>query len=79
MLKSLKAWAKPILGYLDDLVLIPLGMKLALKMTPTSVLDEAGAKAEARVAKDKPKNWLAAGIIILVWIAVILSIFWIVI
>lgn len=64
----------PILGYLDDLILVPLGVKLALRMTPPSVLDQARARAEARMASDKPKNWVAATIIVMVWAAVVLSV-----
>jgi len=67
----------PILGYLDDLVLIPLGVALAIKMIPAPVLEEAREKAKS--LQTKPKNWLAAIIIIVLWILVvgwILSLIW---
>ncbi len=56
----------PILGYLDDLVLIPLGVLLARRMIPGVVLAECREKAKDLV--ERPTNWLAAGVIIALWI-----------
>ncbi|QHW32347.1 DUF1232 domain-containing protein [Paenibacillus rhizovicinus] len=64
----------PIVGYLDDVILIPLGVALALKMIPDTVIRDCTVKAENRLQNGKPKNWLAGSIIIVVWIAVF---FWI--
>jgi uncharacterized membrane protein YkvA (DUF1232 family) len=58
----------PILGYLDDVILIPLGVSIALKMIPKSVIQECIIKAEERMKKGKPKNWLVGSFIILIWI-----------
>jgi len=58
----------PVLGYLDDLVLIPLGITLALKMIPPVVLAECRAKAHIVMAQGKPVNRVAAGIIIAIWL-----------
>jgi len=57
----------PVAGYLDDLVIIPLGVTLALKMIPGYILDESREKAEA--LQGKPKNWAAAAVFIAIWIA----------
>jgi uncharacterized membrane protein YkvA (DUF1232 family) len=57
----------PILGYLDDLVLIPLGILAVRKMVPDHVLAECRVQAEALT--EKPTNWIAAGVIVLVWLA----------
>src|SRR3954466_8261439 len=35
----------PVLGYLDDLIIVPLGLKLALRMVPPEVLEECRARA----------------------------------
>jgi len=61
----------PVLGYLDDLLLIPLGISLALKMIPAGVMDESRLRAEAELKAGKPVNWVAAVIIILVWLAIL--------
>ena len=58
----------PILGYLDDLLLIPLGITLVLRMIPQEVLTEARLKAEAELSLSKPKSRLAAVVIIIIWI-----------
>jgi uncharacterized membrane protein YkvA (DUF1232 family) len=58
----------PILGYLDDLVLIPLGIAAVLKTIPPDVMAECRERAAVALESGKPKNWIAAGIIVLVWI-----------
>src|SRR3990172_6530031 len=58
----------PILGYLDDLVLIPLGVALALKMIPPEVMAECRDKARAVTSAGKPRNWIAAAVIIAIWL-----------
>lgn len=58
----------PILGYLDDVILDPLGVAVTLKMIPKSVIQECTVQAEERMKKDNPKNWLVAIFIILKWI-----------
>jgi uncharacterized membrane protein YkvA (DUF1232 family) len=57
----------PVLGHLDDLVLIPLGIALAIRMIPAPVLAECREKAR-QVAKEKPTNRLAAAVIVAVWL-----------
>ena len=58
----------PVLGYLDDLILIPLGITLALKMIPPPVMAECREKAQAALSQGKPTNRVAAGIIIAIWL-----------
>jgi uncharacterized membrane protein YkvA (DUF1232 family) len=58
----------PILGYLDDLILVPLGLALALRMIPPGVLADCRAQAQARDRQGKPINWIAAGVIIVIWL-----------
>ena len=58
----------PILGYLDDVVLIPLGIALALRMIPPIVMQESRAHAEAVMRQGKPINQGAAAVIIAVWV-----------
>jgi uncharacterized membrane protein YkvA (DUF1232 family) len=58
----------PILGYLDDLIVVPLGIMLILKIIPPAVMIECRVKAQSATLRDKPKNWIAAGIILIVWV-----------
>ncbi len=58
----------PILGYLDDLVLIPLGVVLALKMIPKDVMAECREKSRELMAQGKPINKAAAAVVIAIWV-----------
>lgn len=58
----------PVLGYLDDLVLIPLGITIAIKLIPQSVMEECRREAEGLFKDGKPRNWKAGAVIILIWI-----------
>ena len=58
----------PVLGYLDDLVLVPLGIALALRMIPPEVMVECRQRAEAAMSEGKPTNWKAAAAIITLWV-----------
>jgi uncharacterized membrane protein YkvA (DUF1232 family) len=61
----------PILGYLDDLVLIPLGVTLAIKMIPPAVMSECRARAWEVMANGKPVSRLAAAVIVLIWLVLV--------
>jgi uncharacterized membrane protein YkvA (DUF1232 family) len=56
----------PVLGYLDDLVLIPLGVALAIRMIPGEVLEECREKA--RSAEGRPVNRTAAVFVVAAWV-----------
>jgi len=58
----------PVLGYLDDLVLVPLGIVLALKMIPQPVMAECRQKAQEVMAQGKPVNRVAAAVIVSAWL-----------
>lgn len=58
----------PILGYLDDLVLIPLGVALSLRMIPAEVLAECRERARADLDRDRFTNRLAAVVIVGIWL-----------
>jgi uncharacterized membrane protein YkvA (DUF1232 family) len=59
----------PVLGYLDDLVLLPIGVLIAVRMIPAEVMIDARAKAEEVQRAGKPINWVGAVIIGAIWIA----------
>jgi uncharacterized membrane protein YkvA (DUF1232 family) len=58
----------PVLGYLDDLVLIPLGIALLLRMMPKDVLEECRQKVQVSPPDNKPKQWTGAVIVVCLWI-----------
>ncbi len=58
----------PVFGYLDDLVLVPLGAILAVKMIPVEVMTECRDRAAQIMAQGKPVNKAAAIVIVLIWV-----------
>jgi uncharacterized membrane protein YkvA (DUF1232 family) len=58
----------PVLGYLDDLILVPLGVYLAVKMIPPDVLEECRDQSESVMAQGKPVNMAAAAVIVAIWL-----------
>jgi uncharacterized membrane protein YkvA (DUF1232 family) len=60
----------PILGYVDDLLLLPLGIYLALRMIPAEVLTECRVKAAE--SKRLPRNWWAAAVIVSLWLTILI-------
>jgi len=68
----------PVLGYLDDLIITPLGLALVLKMIPEEVMVEARRKAQISMDATDPSR-LGLIIVLAVWaLAVLLVVFWIV-
>ena len=59
----------PVLGYLDDLVIIPAGVVLVRKMIPCSVMAEHRATAAAHLASGGRGAWIAAGVVIACWVS----------
>ena len=58
----------PIIGYLDDLIIVPLGVVLALKMIPAGVMAECRARARETMAQGRSAGRIAAAVILLVWL-----------
>ena len=61
----------PVLGYLDDLVILPLGVWLTLKLVPADVLAECRAEAHRRLEEWRaaPRSRGAAAVIVCLWVA----------
>ena len=57
----------PVLGLVDDLVLVPLGVLLVRSMVPADVMEECRDRAEAAFANEKPVFWAAAVVIVAMW------------
>ena len=68
----------PVLGYLDDVILVPLGIALVISLMPPDILAECRQEAIVNPPTIKPTNWLAAFIIILIWLLAIYGIYWVV-
>jgi len=56
----------PVLGYLDDLIVVPLGIALVLRMIPPEVMAECRERARREIL-NKPVNWVVGALMISAW------------
>ena len=68
----------PVFGYLDDLIIVPLGIALSLKMIPAQVMIDARKKAEDLLQKGEPVSRLGVFIIIFTWLIILIAVIWII-
>lgn len=64
----------PVLGYIDDLIIVPLGILLVVKMIPPDVMSEHRELAAA--AQARPVSRGAAAVIVVIWTAIVLLVAW---
>jgi len=64
----------PVLGYLDDIIILPLLIALAIKLIPSKIMDECLEQAKDMWSNGKPKKWRYAIPIIGLWVFVIVLI-----
>lgn len=57
----------PVLGYLDDLLIVPLGVLLVMRLIPAELMDEFRHEATKRA--EKPVSWFSLAFIALIWLA----------
>ena len=57
----------PIIGYLDDVILLPLGIVLAIKLRPEAIWSDCKNKASQETLKSLPRSKIAAFVIINIW------------
>ena len=68
----------PVLGYVHDLLLIPIGIPFAIRLTPPPVLVECRARAREAFAAGTPRSRRAATVIVAIWLLVgVLGALWI--
>lgn len=63
----------PVIGFLDEVILLPGAIWLTLKLMPQQVLLDARARALAwlEAHRPKPRNWIAGALIVLLWVVVL--------
>jgi uncharacterized membrane protein YkvA (DUF1232 family) len=64
----------PVLGYLDDLVIVPAGILLTVRLIPHGLMDEFRAEADRRA--ERPASIVAATLIVLLWIVSVSAFAW---
>jgi len=66
----------PVLGYLDDMLLLPMGIALAIKLMPRDVWEDCKNQARAELASELPRNRTAAIVIATIWIVLLSLVAW---
>ena len=61
----------PVLGYLDDVILLPTLIVITVKLIPAPVLERCRAQSEEMWKDGKPKKWVYAIPIVLIWLVII--------
>lgn len=61
----------PLLGFLDDIILLPLGIVMVFRLISPAVLEECKKEA-ANHNKKLPKNWIAGAVILAIWVTVLI-------
>jgi uncharacterized membrane protein YkvA (DUF1232 family) len=64
----------PILGYLDDLIILPVLIYFAIKLIPQNILEECKEEAKDLWKNGKPKKWYYGIPIIIIWLLIIILI-----
>ena len=57
----------PVLGYLDELLILPLGIAAAIRLIPPDLMSEF--RAQAAISLQQPENRIAAAVIVMIWLA----------
>ncbi len=61
----------PVLGYLDDVLLLPVMVAATVKLIPKDILAQCRVEAEQLWKDGKPKKWYYAIPIVLIWVVII--------
>lgn len=61
----------PVIGYLDDLILVPLGIAAVVRLIPAEVMDDLREQAAEII--DRPRSRVAAAIVVLLWLALAIT------
>ena len=66
----------PVLGYLDDLIILPLLAALSIKLIPKEIMETCRLEAEGLWKDGKPKKWYYGIPVIIIWIVVVFILIW---
>ena len=67
----------PLLGYVDDIILVPLGIMLALRLVPPAILADCRRQAIENPLSRKLKIWAAGVVVVLIWLGILSWLIWV--
>lgn len=61
----------PVIGLLDDLIIVPLGVMLVVRLMPDGLMDEFRAEAETLFSERPPQVAVAGVVVVMIWAALV--------
>ena len=66
----------PVLGYLDELIILPLFIYVTIRLIPPNIMVELRAQADQRLSENRPRSMTGAVVIILIWLFIAALVIW---
>jgi uncharacterized membrane protein YkvA (DUF1232 family) len=66
----------PVIGYLDDLILLPLAVMLVVRLIPDDVMADLRKQADRRLSQHRPRSLIAVFVIVAIWVTVCIGAAW---
>lgn len=66
----------PVLGYLDDAILVPIGIWLVLRLIPPAVMEDARRRAADSRSDRRPRSWVGAALVVTAWVGLAVVLLW---
>ena len=69
----------PVLGYLDELIILPLFIYVTIRLIPPDIIVELRAQADQHLSENRPRSMTGAVVIILIWLSIVaLVVYWLI-
>jgi uncharacterized membrane protein YkvA (DUF1232 family) len=68
----------PLLGFVDEIILLPFALAFAIRLIPSSIMDAARIRASEEISGQRPRSYTAAVVIVMLWITAIVLTSWVV-
>jgi len=69
----------PVLGYLDELIILPLFIYATIRFIPPDIMVELRAQADHHLSENRPRSMTGAVVIILIWLSIAaLAVYWLI-
>jgi uncharacterized membrane protein YkvA (DUF1232 family) len=66
----------PVLGYLDELIILPLFIYVTIRLIPPDIMMELRAQADQHLSENRPRSLTGAVVIILIWLLIATLVVW---